>query len=316
MSGGSSAPKPDPNIGKAALRSAETGEQMLAWMQDQAKVTNQWASEDRDRYKSVFQPLQDQYIADAKTWASPDRMEARATEAAADVALGARQGQDQMARQMAAMGVNPASGRFAGQAQKAALQTGLATAGARNNARRQVQAEGDARMAGAINLGQGLGVNPGQSMAISNGAGQAGFAGAMQGYGQQASLLNQEYQGRLQAYNTNMSGLGSLMMGAGMIGGAFLSSKEVKTDKTPVKGALDAAKKMPVEAWTYKPGAGDGGRHLGPYAEDFKAATGVGDGKSIDPISLVGVTLGAVQELSAKVEALEAKKAARSERRA
>ena len=316
MSGGSSAPKPDPNIGKAALRSAETGEQMLAWMQDQAKVTNQWASEDRDRYKSVFQPLQDQYIADAKTWASPDRMEARATEAAADVALGARQGQDQMARQMAAMGVNPASGRFAGQAQKAALQTGLATAGARNNARRQVQAEGDARMAGAINLGQGLGVNPGQSMAISNGAGQAGFAGAMQGYGQQANLLNQEYQGRLQAYNTNMSGLGSLMMGAGMIGGAFLSSKEVKTDKTPVKGALDAAKKMPVEAWTYKPGAGDGGRHLGPYAEDFKAATGVGDGKSIDPISLVGVTLGAVQELSAKVEALEAKKAARSERRA
>ena len=316
MSGGSSAPKPDPNIGKAALRSAKTGEQMLGWMQDQAKVTNQWASEDRDRYKSVFQPLQDQYIADAKTWASPDRMEARATEAAADVALGARQGQDQMARQMAAMGVNPASGRFAGQAQKAALQTGLATAGARNNARRQVQAEGDARMAGAINLGQGLGVNPGQSMAISNGAGQAGFAGAMQGYGQQANLLNQEYQGRLQAYNTNMSGLGSLMMGAGMIGGAFLSSKEVKTDKTPVKGALDAAKKMPVEAWTYKPGAGDGGRHLGPYAEDFKAATGVGDGKSIDPISLVGVTLGAVQELSAKVEALEAKKAARSERRA
>lgn len=316
MSGGSSAPKPDPNIGKAALRSAKTGEQMLGWMQDQAKVTNQWASEDRDRYKSVFQPLQDQYIADAKTWASPDRMEARATEAAADVALGARQGQDQMARQMAAMGVNPASGRFAGQAQKAALQTGLATAGARNNARRQVQAEGDARMAGAINLGQGLGVNPGQSMAISNGAGQAGFAGAMQGYGQQANLLNQEYQGRLQAYNTNMSGLGSLMMGAGMIRGAFPSSKEVKTDKTPVKGALDAAKKMPVEAWTYKPGAGDGGRHLGPYAEDFKAATGVGDGKSIDPISLVGVTLGAVQELSAKVEALEAKKAARSERRA
>ena len=308
--GGGSAPDPDPNIGKAAMLSAKTGEQMLAWMQDQAKVTNQWATEDRGRYTSVFQPLQDRYIAEADSWASPERMGARADEAAADVALAARQGQEQMARQMASMGVNPASGRFAGMARSAALQTGLATAGARNNARRQVQAEGDARMAGAINLGQGLGVNPGQSMQISNQAGGAGFSGAMQGYGQQASLLNQDYQNRLDAWKTNQQSLGSAMGALGTVMGAlpWTSSKEVKTDKAPVKGALDAAKRMPVEAWTYKPGAGDGGRHVGPYAEDFKAATGVGDGKTIDPISLVGVTLGAVQELSAKVDALEAKR--------
>lgn len=41
--GGSSAPRPDPNIGIAALKSAELGEKMLGWMKDQSDVTNQWA---------------------------------------------------------------------------------------------------------------------------------------------------------------------------------------------------------------------------------------------------------------------------------
>ena len=59
---------------------------------------------------------------------------------------------------------------------------------------------------------------------------------------------------------------------------------------------------MPVEKWRYKPGRGDGGEHVGPYAQDFAAATGQGDGKSIDMISAIGVTMGAIRDLDKKVD--------------
>lgn len=59
---------------------------------------------------------------------------------------------------------------------------------------------------------------------------------------------------------------------------------------------------MPVEEWTYKQGVADEGRHIGPYAEDFQAATGKGDGKTINLMDAVGVNMKATQELSQKVE--------------
>jgi hypothetical protein len=293
-------------MGIAAQMSAQTGQDMLNWMREQATVTNRWADEDRSRYTSVFQPLQDQYIADAKDYASPERMASSAAEAGADVTLAARQAGEQRQRQQMAMGVNPASGRAINANAKAGTDTALATAGARNLARRNVEQTGQGMMANAINMGSGLAVNPGTSMGLSNGAGQAGFGGAMQGYGQQANILGAQFGQQMQAYNAKQSGIGALGGALGTLAGAFIpSSKEIKEDKTPVD-ALGAVRKMPVEAWTYKAGQGDGKRHVGPYAEDFKKATGVGDGKSIDPISMMGVTLGAVRQLAEKVDALGA----------
>lgn len=278
---------------------------MLSWMQDQAGITNQWATEDRARYKDTFQPLQDQFIAEAQGYDTAERRADRANSAAADIALAARQAGDARTRQAMSMGVNPMSGRFQAETAKAATDTALATAGARNLAGQQVEQEGRSLRAQAVNLGQGLGVNPATSMGISNGAAASGFNGAMSGYGQQGSLLNTQYQNQLSAWQANQGALGSAMGGLGALAGAFLSSKDLKENKRPVDDALKAVQKMPVERWSYKDGVADGGEHVGPYAEDFKKATGVGDGKSIDPISLVGITLGAVQELGAKVDRLE-----------
>ena len=67
-------PKSDPAIGQAAAKSAQTGQDYLEFMKGQSGITNQWAAEDRARYKNTFQPLQDKYIADAAAYASPDRM--------------------------------------------------------------------------------------------------------------------------------------------------------------------------------------------------------------------------------------------------
>lgn len=310
--GGGSSPRPDPNIGIAALKSAEVGEQLLGWMQDQAEITNGWAEEDRSRWSDTFKPLQDEYIADAKRWDTPGRRRQAARGAMADVRLQGRVAKGTRVRQAMAMGVNPASGRFRSAEAKAGLDQSLAAIGAGNLARDKIEAQGEAKMANAINLGSGLAVNPATSMGLSNGALTSGAGGAMQGYGQQGQLLNTDFNNRMQAYQADQAGTAGIMGAAGTVmgmlpWGAMLSSKDAKTDKAPIKDgtSLGAVREMPVEEWTYKPGMGDGGRHVGPYAEDFHAATGKGDGKSIPLQDAIGLTLGAIRDLDKKVSKME-----------
>ena len=308
--GGSSSPRPDPKMGEAAKMSAETGRQMLDFMKGQAEITNEWAADDRARDIQVFRPLQDQFIRDAQTWDSPGRKAAKASEAAAQVTLASRLAQGQTDRQMMAMGVNPASGAAIAARRRASTDTALARAGAINLSDRQIEAEGEAKRANAINMGSGLAVNPGTSMGLSNGSGQAGFSGAMSGYGQQARILNTDYQNRRQQWADGQQGIEGIMGAVGLLAGAYgpsplaLSSKDAKTDKRPIPDgeALGAVRKMPVERWRYKEGMGDEGEHVGPYAQDFQAATGKGDGQTIPLMEAISVTMKAVQDLDKKVD--------------
>jgi hypothetical protein len=87
------------------------------------------------------------------------------------------------------------------------------------------------------------------------------------------------------------------------------SSRSIKTPDGSIDTAalLAAVAKLPVETWRYKAETGLETRpHIGPYAEDFQAAFGVGDGVTINPIDAVGVCLAAIQALTQKVESLEA----------
>lgn len=354
--GAGSAPAPDPNIGKAAMKEAETGEAWLKFAKDQFAVGNERqkdidaltkqvtqaqidsmtdanarADQQWKRYTDVFQPLQDQYIDEAKNWGSADRENQMAAEAKADVMGNAAVAKAQNERQMASLGVNPTSGRFAGVERANDTTTALAAAGAQNQARTQVRTQALALKEGLANMGQGatatsaqqmgLGLNAGQAAVGSTATGQQlwqgnnaimgqGFQGAMQGYQGQASALNQQYQNQLagwqaqqQASSANaaglMSGIGSLVGG----GLAFFSSKKLKENKRPVEGsALEALDQMPVEEWKYKDGVADSGEHIGAYAEDFHKATGKGDGKTIPVMDAIGVTMKAVQELNNKVD--------------
>jgi hypothetical protein len=352
--GSSSAPTADPNIGLAAMKTAQTGADYLDLMTSQYDIYNErqekldaltsqvtesqltaqnqantWAAEDRDRYTSTFQPLQDAYIEKTSNWDSAEKQAQAAGEAKADVMSAAAQQQQTRLRQQTAMGVNPASGRYAGTERAADTATALASAGAQNNARTQLKNQAVALQADAINMGSGmasqatqalgLGVNTGNSVVSNNVSNQSswnagnqllssGYTTAMQGYTSQANTLNNLYANQINAYSAEnsanaSSGFGSLMSGVGSLVSAFMPSDEnVKTDKVPAKGALQAVKSMPIEEWTYKPGVGDGGRHIGTYAQDFQAATGKGDGKSIPVVDAIGVTMGAVKELSDKVD--------------
>jgi len=91
-------------------------------------------------------------------------------------------------------------------------------------------------------------------------------------------------------------------------------------------GAVDGADvlarlaEVPVTTWNYK---GDAVKHVGPMAQDFQAAFGVGeDERHIAPLDANGVALAAIQELyrqvqaqNARIEALERENAAlRAER--
>lgn len=308
MYGGGSAPSPDPNIGLAAIKSAEVGEQYLEWMKDQSEITNKWAADDRARWEDVYRPMQDEFIAEAKSWDTEGRRQGEMNQAVGDVRLAAQQAEGTRHRQAMAMGVSPDSGAFQQGERAAAQQTALAVAGASNMARRTVQQEAAAKKASAINMGSGLAVNPGTSMGLSNNALSSGANGAMQGYNQQGQLLNTQYNQQMQSYQANQQSSAALWQGVGTVGGMMMmSSKDSKENKRPMKEgeALEAIRGLPVERWDYKEGMGDGGKdHIGTYAEDFQKATGSGDGKAINVVDAIGLMMGGMKDLAAKVDKL------------
>lgn len=93
-----------------------------------------------------------------------------------------------------------------------------------------------------------------------------------------------------------------------------ISDRSLKRDIEPVDhfAVLDAVSKLPVSTWSYRSDP-EGVRHMGPMAQDFKAAFGLGDtDRAYHSIDAHGVTLAAVQALyelsqeqSRKIEALE-----------
>lgn len=363
--GGASAPEPDKNIGRAAIMQARTGADWLNFAREQFGVANQrqdvldditqrigqqqiatqdnalaWSQQDRDRYTGTFLPMQDAFLREVQTYDSPERQAQAAAMARADVQGSLAAQQQANIRQAASMGVNPASGRYAGIDRATALQGALAAAGAENTARQQVQDRGLALRADAINIGNGLpaqsasaaglGLNAGNSVLAGRQAANqqflqstdimnAGFGGAMQGYAGMGNTLNTLYGNQIQAWQAeqaaNSSGISGLfsgigtVLGAGLSQGGFLrglSSRRLKTDKRQVRrgAALAALRGLPVQQWRYKPGVADGGTapHIGTYAEDFRRQTGVGDGMTIPIVDAIGLTMAAVKDLDAKVD--------------
>lgn len=266
--GGSPAPAPDPSIGIAARENVELGKDWLKFAEKQfaegnkrqaatdelnTKVISQqlqaqdeanaWAREDRTRTKEVFQPVEDAFIKTAQEFDTPEKQAEAAAQAKADVlANAAVQGQSN-ARQMAAMGVNPESGRFAGIKRATDMNTALASAGAQNNARQIVRDKGLALKADAINIGKnlpsstaaayGIGTNSGNSAVANNASGNqnfyqntgvmtSGFQGNIGANNSAGSMLNQLYGNQLSAWSaqqqanaTSAAGLGS-MLGTGI----------------------------------------------------------------------------------------------------
>jgi len=76
---------------------------------------------------------------------------------------------------------------------------------------------------------------------------------------------------------------------------------------TPLDGGelLERLETLPVGSWNYI-AEGSGVRHVGPTAEDFHAAFGVGTAEGIATVDADGVSLAAIQALLARLRQLEA----------
>jgi hypothetical protein len=88
------------------------------------------------------------------------------------------------------------------------------------------------------------------------------------------------------------------------ISAAIGSDRNLKKDFAPVdpRTVLDQLTALPVQRWRYL-NEDERIRHLGPMAQDFKAAFGLGsDDKSIGLVDASGVALAAIQGLNEKVE--------------
>lgn len=110
-------------------------------------------------------------------------------------------------------------------------------------------------------------------------------------------------------FYTGVNGSGVPNAGARLLAGSgswtSLSDEASKHAFEPVDASeiLDKVASMPVQRWSYK--SQDAAvRHIGPTAQDFHAAFGVGDDpKGITTVDADGVALAAIQGLNAKVEA-------------
>jgi hypothetical protein len=87
------------------------------------------------------------------------------------------------------------------------------------------------------------------------------------------------------------------------------SDRNIKRDIEPVdeQAVLEAVARMPVSTWSYK-SDDPSVRHMGPMAQDFKAAFDLGDtDKAYHPVDAHGVALAAIQALYERVQSQEAR---------
>lgn len=88
-------------------------------------------------------------------------------------------------------------------------------------------------------------------------------------------------------------------------GAAGLSGSKYKDRIKPTDDdlVLEKVKDLPVAEWSYK---GDKTRHMGPMAEEFREAFGLGDSDDkLGFIDAIGVLMSSIKALNKKVEALE-----------
>ncbi len=108
---------------------------------------------------------------------------------------------------------------------------------------------------------------------------------------------------------TTSPSLGPLVLNSGAYvsaGGAWTnaSSKALKENFQGINNneILAQIQGLTIEKWNYKKESAH--THTGPYAEDFQAAFGVGDGQSISTVDGLGVSLAGIKALAIKTAAL------------
>jgi hypothetical protein len=141
---------------------------------------------DRERYESIFLPMQDRLIEEANQYDTPERREAEAARHMADVQRQADAQRTQVEQRMRGMGLDPSQYRSGALANQMATATAAAQAQSGNSARQNIEDRGRALRADAVNMGMGL---PSQVASSYNGLTGAGQGAVQAGSAGQGATL-------------------------------------------------------------------------------------------------------------------------------
>ena len=278
---GGKAPKPDPQIGRAALETAAIGRDAFEFykqeyinnkpnqdrlnvlaqeVQEQliesGKLNNQYAKEEREYLTTVFRPIEKDIVKNANEYDTAGRREAEASRGLSDVRQAFDTQREMTMRSKERDGINPNSGNAQALGQQLDVQEAIAGANAVNKGRTDAEMRGQAMKIDAASLGRGLPSNQATSQQIANQSAtaglNAGLAGAqnqragldiygkgaglaMQGVGKSAEILQNQYNGQMQAYQANQArndgawgSIGSLVgTGLSVFGGGLKDGGEV-----------------------------------------------------------------------------------------
>ncbi|GLQ09257.1 hypothetical protein GCM10007913_11890 [Devosia yakushimensis] len=200
------------------------GKQVTAKQLEQADYLDQIAKEDRERYNTVFKPIEDQFVNEASNYATEERQDAAAAEAMADVQTAASSARGTALRQATAMGINPTSGRYAGIDRAGELGGALATAGAANSARSTVRDKGLALKADVVNLGKGLPTQSAQATAMGLNASSNALSGSTATTGLGLGAGNAAISNNSNAVGLGMGAQSSALTGLLGANNAYLNS--------------------------------------------------------------------------------------------
>ena len=322
-------------------RQLQIGQDVATQQQADSAKASERADQQWSQYQTTFQPIEEKMAQEAMDYGNAADQERAAGQAATDVT---QQFQSQRAaaqRQLTSMGVKPNAGNFMAAEREMDASEAAARAAAMTGTRQSVKDKGVSLRAGAAAFGRNQTNTAGQQVGLSTGSGSAatqsagaGVGSTMAagsqvagGYGAQigaansavqanlglGGLMNSAYGNQAQMYGSQMAGLGQLMgTAAGFYGkpqgsGAVASSRDFKESNAPVDtgDAVEAFKRLDVDSWKYRDGIADGGRHVGPYAEDVQRELGdevAPGGKQIDMISMSGAQTAAIKGLAEKLD--------------
>ena len=149
-------------------------DQVIPSLINNANTASQAATGLWNRYQNTFQPIENQLISEAKSYAGPARISAEMGSAEAGQQQAGDQARKQAEQQLEGFGIDPSSGRYADLDRVSRVQTAAAAAGAGRQARLDTEATGRQLRQQAIQIGQQL---PGQAANFLNSAvGAAGTA--------------------------------------------------------------------------------------------------------------------------------------------
>lgn len=290
-------PPPAPDLGPTAEASeeiarlqAQTASEQLTWAREQDTMNRETlnrvldvqlpamedsaanARQDRERYETLFQPLEENLINEFQNFDSPERRMAEKGKAIADVTSTFDASRRNALQRLESYGVDPSQTRNAALDVGVRTQQAAAQAAAATSAGQRVGDVGRSLRAEAINIGRGMpsqvagaygtalqagqGAVGGSASTTAAGAGAAnsslGFSGqALQGYNQSAGIQSQGYQNQMQGFQATQDQRAGYMNAAAGIAGMAVA------DGGEIQQAI-------------------------PFAQDGMVATGIGDGSGID----------------------------------